>query len=183
MVTNKRSLPTPRREGMENIVKATIELLATRAPQDVTLRDVAEASGHHHRMIVEWFGGKGGLYNAVFNQIFQALIDTGELISLEIALRDDLRTALRLFDYIQMHHPEYIAEFRSGFVLNAVERRLVDVQGWSPTEASFLARRFAVQLIGLVLFRENAGISDEETVEIMRQEFQRLSKNQPSPAP
>jgi AcrR family transcriptional regulator len=177
----KRSLPTPRREGMENIIRATVELLKNRPPQDVTLRDVAEASGHHHRMVIEWFGGKGGLYNAVFNEIFQPLVDSGELISIDIALREDVRTAFRLLDYIQMHHPEYITEFRTGFVIKAVEQRLINFQGWTPKEASLLARRLAAHTIGLVLFREAAGLSDDETLEIMRQEFARLAKTQPPP--
>lgn len=164
---------------MANIVAATIELLKTKGPQDITLREIANESGHHHRMIVEWFGGKGGLFNAVAVEVFAKLIESGEIFTLDVALRDEVRLVFDIFNYMQMHHTEIVKQFQSGFVVNTIEQRLVDFQGWDRAEASFLAKRFAVQTIGLVLFREFFGISDEEAQRIIAEEFVRVSRLHP----
>ena len=56
----KRSQPTHRDEGKANVIAATLRLLDTTAPKDITLRDIARESGHGNRLIIEWFGGKAG---------------------------------------------------------------------------------------------------------------------------
>lgn len=53
------------------MVDATILLLHERGPDQITVRDVAEASGHHHRFVQAWFGGKVGLFRATFDQMIE----------------------------------------------------------------------------------------------------------------
>ncbi|MEZ5238502.1 MAG: hypothetical protein R2716_05980 [Microthrixaceae bacterium] len=60
---------TPRDEAMEHMLAATVELLVERPPEKVTIRDVAEASGHHHRFVQSWFGGKVPLFRAAFDRL------------------------------------------------------------------------------------------------------------------
>lgn len=88
-MASNRALPTPRAEGMSNIIAATIRLLEVKGPHEVTLRDVAKESGHGHRLISEWFGGKGGLYAAVVTKTFENLVNTGELFYSDIAVRPE----------------------------------------------------------------------------------------------
>jgi len=99
---------------MSNIIAATIRLLEVKGPHEVTLRDVAKESGHGHRLISEWFGGKGGLYAAVVMKTFENLVSTGELFYSDIAVRPEVRAAVRVFNYMQMHHREFVdfAEFQ-----------------------------------------------------------------------
>jgi AcrR family transcriptional regulator len=54
---------------MDNMVEATVRLLRERGPERVTVRDVAAASGHHHRFVQAWFGGKVGLFRAAFDRM------------------------------------------------------------------------------------------------------------------
>jgi AcrR family transcriptional regulator len=60
---------TKRPEGMDNMIEATVGLLRQRSPDQITVRDVAEASGHHHRFVQAWFGGKVGLFRAAFDRL------------------------------------------------------------------------------------------------------------------
>lgn len=174
-MSNKRSLPTPRNEGMANIVAATIRLLETATPQEITLRDVARESGHGHRLIVEWFGGKGGLFSAVFNEIFRQLTSTGELFVASISLRTEVRTAFQMFNYMQIHHREFVERERTGFVLQALQERVAQNLSVSSEKASLIARRMAVLNIGLALFSEYFNLTDEEIIQMAQDEFKSMT--------
>ena len=171
IVSTKRSLPTPRAEGMANILEATFRLLQTRDPGDITLRDVARESGHGPRLIIEWFGGKGGLYAAVCEKIFSDLANSGELFYSDIALRPEVVTAFRVFNHMQVNHPEVVIAVRSGAVLDIVKKRLQESQGLSEEEALRIARRISVLTVGLALFREFVGLSEDDAVQMYKDEF------------
>ena len=64
---------TPRDVGMANMVAAARALLDDRPPEEITVRDIAAASGHHHRFVQAWFGGKVGLFRTVFDQMVDEL--------------------------------------------------------------------------------------------------------------
>ena len=51
------------------MVAATRDLLGERSAELITIRDVAEASGHHHRFVQAWFGGQGALLRVVFGAL------------------------------------------------------------------------------------------------------------------
>ena len=89
-MSQKRAFPTPRPEGMANILDATMRLLQERSPGDISLRDVATEAGHGHRLIVEWFGGKGGLFAAVLERLFRDLAASGERFYSDFATRHDV---------------------------------------------------------------------------------------------
>jgi AcrR family transcriptional regulator len=170
-VNTKRSLPTPRAEGMTNIIDATRRLLQTNDPGDITLRDVARESGHGPRLIIEWFGGKGGLFATVCEEIFSDLASSGELFYSDVALRPEVVAAFRVFNHMQVNHPEVVVAVRSGAVLETVKKRLQEHQGRSEDDALRIARRISVLTLGLALFREYVGLSEEETVQMYKDEF------------
>lgn len=170
MVTS-RAHATPRNEGMANIVAATIRLLETRGPQDVTLRDVARESGHGHRLIVEWFGGKGGLFAAVVNQTFEQLAASGELFYADLPLRREVRAVLQVFNYMQIHHPEFVKQARTRLPFESALERLTTDRGFTLEQAQVVLNRLALQLLGVALFREYFEISDDEVVRMMQAEF------------
>jgi AcrR family transcriptional regulator len=139
---------------MSNILEATLRLLQSSDPGDITLRDVARESGHGPRLIIEWFGGKGGLFAAVCEKIFSDLANSGELFYSDIALR-----------------PEVVVAVRSGAVLEIVKKRLQESQGLSEVEALRIARRVSVLTVGLALFREFVGLSEDDAVQMYKDEF------------
>ena len=180
-VNKKRQFPTPREEGMNNIIAAAISLLEEKEPGDITIRDVATASGHHHRLIIEWFGSKGGLMYAVFEKIFNDLIETEELFVDTIALRADVRKVFRFFNYMQMNHLEFIRSKRTLFAINAVETRLREVGGLSEDRARLAARQLAVHTLGLILFSSFFDLTDDEIKAIDRWEIQAILSSDYNP--
>lgn len=173
-VTKPRQHPTPREEGKANIIAATIALLETTPPQDLTIRDIASASGHHHRLIIEWFGSKGGLLHAVFEEVFRALIESGELFTGSVATRPEVRKVFGLFNYVQMHHPEFIFSMRSWLTLDAMEDRLKTVRNMSDEQARLVARQLAAHALGLALFASFLELSDDDVRAIEQWERQAL---------
>ena len=170
-VTEKRSQPTPRNEGMANIIAATLRLLKTRQPQDITLRDVAIESGHGHRLIVEWFGGKGGLYAAVFNEIFGPLRETGQLYAADVPTRSDVKTAMALVNYMRMTSPDELIGIRQNWVSEDIQNRVTTFRGKTRDQASLAVKRLAVLAFGISLWGDFFGLSDEEAIKMMQDEF------------
>jgi hypothetical protein len=120
---------------------------------------------------VEWLGGKGGLLAAVTDEIFLSLSKTGELFYSDIALRPQIRTALQIFNFMQMHHPEFVKITRRGIASEAAKERLRTVAGLSDETARLAVDRLGVQLLGIVLFREYFSLSDDEVIRMMKDEF------------
>lgn len=161
-MSKPRQHPTPREEGKANIIAATIELLETKEPGDLTIRDIASASGHHHRLIIEWFGSKGGLLHAAFEEIFRGLIESGELFSGPVATRPEIRKVFRMLNYMQMHHPEFIFSMRSWLAVDAIAERLKTVRNLTDEQARLVARQLSAHTLGLGIFAAFLDLSDDD---------------------
>ena len=156
---------------MKNVLEATLRLLETTNPKDVTLRDVARESGHGPRLIIEWFGGKGGLFAAVFEMVFRDITRSGELFYSDVAIRDDVRAAFQIFNYMQLNHRDLVLSLRDGAVFRTVQERLQSNLGLSEDKARLAARRLGVQVLGLSLFRDYFDLSDDEAIAMFKDEF------------
>ena len=170
-VARQRSLPTPRTEGMKNVLEATLRLLETTNPKDVTLRDVARESGHGPRLIIEWFGGKGGLFAAVFEKVFRDLTETGALFFADVATRTEVRVAFQVFNYMQLNHRDLVLSLRDRVVINRLQERLRANLGLSEEAASLTARRLAVLVVGTAVFRDYFDLDDDEVIAMIQDEF------------
>ena len=54
-----------REEGKDLLRTAAADLLRTRNPDDISVREIGDRATIHHRFINEWFGGKVGLFREV----------------------------------------------------------------------------------------------------------------------
>ena len=169
-VARQRSLPTPRTEGMKNVLEATLRLLDTTNPKDVTLRDVARESGHGPRLIIEWFGGKGGLFAAVCIRTFEDLAATGDLFYSDIATRPELRAVVRIFNFMQVNHPEFVEQVRTDFIYDIITDRLMTVRGFTKERAGIAARRILAHTMGLGIVAEFHGLSDDVVIQMTQAE-------------
>lgn len=167
---------------MANIVAATIRLLETKSPQEITLKDIAEESGHGNRLIVEWFGGKGGLFIEVFHEIFQNLIETGDLFVADMPVRHEVRGAFRLFNYMFTNHRDVIVPERESLVFPAAIERLQSRAGMSKEQADRVLRRLSVLILGISVFGDFMELDDEEAIRMMQDEF-RTTAGFDMPAP
>lgn len=169
-VAKQRSLPTPRPEGMNNVVSATLRLLETKRPAEITLRDIAQESGHGNRLIVEWFGGKGGLFAAVVAKVFEDLASSGTLFYSDIALRPEFRSAVRIFNYMQVLHPEFVEQARTPFMFDVIRARLRDFRGFTDEQADIAVRRIMVHTVGLAIMAEFHHLPDDVVIEMTKAE-------------
>lgn len=166
-----RSQPTPRAEGMSNIVEATIQLLTTTTPAAITLRDIARASGHGHRLIVEWFGGKGGLFAAVVAKVFEELASSGDLFYSDIATRPEVRAAVQLQNYMQVLHPNIVEQTRTNLVGNILKERLQTLRGLTEEQADIAVRRIQAHTMGLAIMAEFHNLPDDVVIEMTKAEI------------
>lgn len=155
---------------MKNVLEATLRLLGTTNPKDVTLRDVARESGHGPRLIIEWFGGKGGLFAAVCIRTFEDLATTGDLFYSDIATRPELRAVVRVFNYMQVNYPEFVAQVRTDFLHDIIVERLMAVRGFSKERASIAARRMLAHTMGLAIAAEFHGLPDDVVIQMTQAE-------------
>jgi AcrR family transcriptional regulator len=156
---------------MKNVLDATLRLLETHSPKDVTLRDVARESGHGPRLIIEWFGGKGGLYGAVFMKVFNDIIESGDLFFADFGIRRDVGIAFHVLNYMQLNHRDEVLALRDELLIKAASERMQRNLGLPPDTALLVARRVTVVALGVGLFREYAGLSDDEAVTLTQDVF------------
>lgn len=60
---------------MQLLLEAAMEMLYTTAPDVLSIREIANRAGVHHRFVAEWFGGKVGLFRAVHDSRTLAISD------------------------------------------------------------------------------------------------------------
>lgn len=61
----KPRLRRTREEGKQLLLEAAQKLLLTATPDEISIREIGVLAGVNHRFVVEWFGGKVGLFRAV----------------------------------------------------------------------------------------------------------------------
>jgi AcrR family transcriptional regulator len=158
---------TPRDEGVENMLAATVELLAERRPEDITVRDVAEASGHHHRFVQAWFGGKVGLFRAAFDRMSAT---TAAAITTQLggdAVRTPQAIALaRLINWLIAADPEALSGDRPTPVIDRVTEIYVRDLDLEPGTARLLAARTVGATLSYLLFSDVLGIGPDDVPRI-----------------
>lgn len=144
---------------MANMVAATRDLLGERSAELITIRDVAEASGHHHRFVQAWFGGKVGLFRAVFDQLVDEIsVDRSTLLE-RTSLQPRTRTLIQLLNWLVATEPE---QFDSGRATPLVDRFTESYAelGFDAPTARLLAVRLVATTMSLVLFEGVLGVTD-----------------------
>jgi AcrR family transcriptional regulator len=158
---------TPRDEGMENMLAATVDLLAERRPEDITVRDVAEASGHHHRFVQAWFGGKVGLFRAAFDRMSAT---TAAAITTQLggdAARTTQAIALaRLLNWLIAADPDSLRGDRPTPVIDRVTEIYVRDLALDPEIARLLAARAVGATVSYLLFSDILGIDADDVPRI-----------------
>lgn len=151
-----------RREGMEHMLVATVQLLTERRPEDVTVRDVAEASGHHHRFVQAWFGGKVGLFRATFERMSD---EVASRVTTELqggALTDAARALARLLNWLVAADPEAFSGQRRTPVIDRTAEAYELGLGVEPDVARMLATRAVATSIAIMLFSDALGLDDDD---------------------
>ena len=135
------------------MVDATIRLLQERSPEQITVRDVAEESGHHHRFVQAWFGGKVGLFRAVFDRMTEA---SAERIRSQAPLAQpfgpDVRIAVALMNWIVAAEPGSLDGPRPTPIIDEVAETYRRQFGLDGEVARLMALRMVGASIAAMLF-------------------------------
>lgn len=148
---------------MEHMIEATIRLLHERRPDQITVRDVAEASGHHHRFVQAWFGGKVGLFRAAFDRIIK---ENAERIPSSFpsggALGPETHLAATLMNWLVAAEPGSLDAPRPTPVIDQVAERYRADFGFDAELARLMALRVVSAAISATLFTGPLGITDAD---------------------
>lgn len=159
---------TPRDQGRRNIVGATIKLLRTHAPDEITVRQIAEASGHHHRMVQAWFPLFLAVHEELNAEIARALtppLGRG-------GISEQTRMTTVLMNWLIAADPSVFDGRGDTPVLDSVASIYESTYGLDPTQARMMAVRTVAGSVTLTLFPAAFGITEQDTVELAKFEIQ-----------
>ena len=145
---------TPRDVAMRAMVAATVELMLERSPDQITVREVAARSGHHHRFVSAWFGGKAGLFRAAFDtmatDISESLVLTAPppgTVPTPAAVR-----LVHLMNWLATHDAEAFDVERPTPLIDRIAGQYTERFGQDPEEARLSAQRLLASVVALTLF-------------------------------
>ena len=156
-----RSRPTPRVEGMQKMVDAAVALLREHSADAVTVRDIADRSGHHHRFVAAWFGGKVGLFGAAFEQMAADAATTVRFPFGSGVIDDELIRIVQLMNWLVANDPGALGLPRATPIFELLIGVYVGF-GLSPVDARLFAQRLLATVTSFVLFAAPFGISDDD---------------------
>lgn len=152
---------TPRDVGMANMVAAARALLDDRPPEEITVRDIAAASGHHHRFVQAWFGGKVGLFRTVFDQMVDELSSDPAPVLERTSMRTSTRTLVHLLNWLVATDGSAFKGDRPTPLVDRITGAY-ESAGLDGTTARMMAVRVIGTTISMVLFADVLGVSDDD---------------------
>lgn len=163
---------TPRSIGIEHMIEATIRLLEERSPDQITVRDISAASGHHHRFVQAWFGGKVGLLRAVFDRLLE---DAVRGINSPLVARDgftrEVRTAALLMNWLMAADPGSLDAPRPTPIIDRVIEIYRNEFALDDDLARLMALRLVSGAVSVILFSGPLGITNDELPALMQLEI------------
>jgi AcrR family transcriptional regulator len=180
-----RQQRTNRVEGRRHMVAAAIELLRTRPPDQITVRDVAEAAGHHHRFVQAWFGGKVGLFREAFDQLTadRAARTLGPRAD-QPRLDADTVLIVTLMNWLVATEPGCLDGPRPTPILDRTTAIYHEDYGLPLDVARLMALRLVGASIAAMLFPGPLGITEPDVVaiaELERELIRLLVASRPEP--
>jgi AcrR family transcriptional regulator len=162
---------TSRDDARQNMLRAARELLEDRDPDTLTVREIAERAGHHHRFVQDWFGGKAGLYLEVMNEMSLELAEAVEIRPPNARPDPRVVRAVRMLSWLTANAPEIVGGDRMRPLVNRMASFYQDRFGVEYEKAQLLARHAVLVITGYVLFKDSFGLSDEDYPELVSIQF------------
>lgn len=154
------------------MLRAAVDLLEDRDPDQLTVREIAERAGHHHRFVQDWFGGKAGLLLEVMN-VFAA--DLANEVDMRPALDTPdprIARAVKLMVWLAANAPEQVGGDRMRPLVSRVENFYVDRFGVPADEARLLARHAVLVISGYVMFKDALGFAEDDFPKLAALQFE-----------
>jgi AcrR family transcriptional regulator len=171
-----RRRPTPRKEGIQHLLGATIQLLHEMPPEQITVRVVAQRAGHHHRFVSEWFGSKAGLLRAALDKMLEDLAAESSPFDPDTnILRPSVRIAVHVMNWLISNDPNQDQHPPTKVFRDYLAHQYVDQLGLDPDLADLAARRSVAAIVGVVLFGDMLDIDDATFTELRALEVRTLT--------
>ena len=152
------------------MIVATVTLLRERGPEHVTVRDIAEASGHHHRFVQAWFGGKVALFRAAFDRMLEDRANSmDEGLSL-VGFDADLVTIVGLMNWLIAADPTALDGPRATPIIDRMLEIYRNDFGLDAATSRLMALRMISATISGILFPGALGITEDDIPAIARLE-------------
>jgi AcrR family transcriptional regulator len=162
---------TSREEARGNMLRAARELLEIMDPDQLTVREIAEHAGHHHRFVQDWFGGKAGLYMEVLNELSSEMAVEVEVNQVQGQPDSRVVQAVLLVAWLVANEPDLVAGDRLRPLVNRLESYFYDRFGVSREDARLLARHGMLVVAGYVVFKDAFDLKDEDYLRLVGLEF------------
>lgn len=149
---------------MQAMVDATLELLRDRSPDALTVREIAERAGHHHRFVAGWFGSKAGLLRTTFDQMASALATDLVLDAPppDVGPRPEVVRLLRLLNWLATHDPQTFDDDRPTPLVDRIAETYATQFGLPGDLARLSAQRLSGYFVLTVLYPGPFGVRPED---------------------
>lgn len=161
---------TPRADGKRHMVEAAIHLLRERPAEQISIRDIAEESGHHHRFVQSWFGGKVALMRAAFEQLTEDAADGLEAPLDRGQFSEDVRISTSLMNWLVAADPHALDGPRPTPIIDRITEIYVTSCSLKPDLARLMALRVVAGSISALLFPDSLGLNDGDLPALARLE-------------
>lgn len=171
------------RDEVEKRLKAsTLELLLDLAPDELTLRQIAEKSQCHHPNIPTYFGSKAGLLEAVFPLAAVAIAQTN-IPALFVQPSKELVRLVRLAAWLENNSADFFHRRPGRPLVNALSEIYSSRFKINETDAHLLSQRLAALMMGAILYPAAIGLQSHDFArqfELEMRIVQHLAKDSPT---
>jgi len=151
----------------ERLVDTALQLLLTRDPESLTIREIAAQAKTHHRYIPDYFGGKGPLFAEVFPRASASIVSIVEEGTFKTFPSPELVRMIRLVSWLVVNEPKWFKTRKNGRVLEAVTAYYQNTYGLNDANARHMAQKLVAAVVVSVLYPEMIRFNRDQTKEFL----------------
>lgn len=170
-IVKKRRSPISRAEGEKRLIEAAINLVRERPFSEVGVRDIAALADVNHGFVHTWFGSKNDLLIRVVTTLLTSMAEkTTSSAPGTTALNPtepDAILAVRLLTWLNLEGVDTRDIFSSTLVLDALEKRFVEIEGIPESDARSAASMAAAIGVSIASFGDILGGNKFDSIDVL----------------
>jgi AcrR family transcriptional regulator len=172
ITAKKRRSPISRAEGEQRLIDAAITLVRQRPFSEVGVRDIAALADVNHGFVHTWFGSKNDLLLRVVRQLLEAMAQQAASAAPGTTALNptepDLQLAVRLLIWLNLEGVDTQQLFSSLVVLDVLEKRYLEIEGISATDARSAANMAVAIGVTIASFSDILGGDEKvDTIDML----------------
>lgn len=161
ITVKKRRSPISRAEGERRLIDAATTLVRQRPFSEVGVREVAALADVNHGFVHTWFGSKNDLLLRVVSNLFTSMADKAASAAPGTTALNpaepDAQLGVQLLIWLKLEGVDTNAVFTSFVILDALEKRYLEIEGLSATDARSAANMAAAIGVTIASFSDILG--------------------------